>query len=74
MYKNEAIDNLAKSLKISLNRIAAVGNSCFDITMFEICGVGIAFNPDDECTIKYAKYSIKKKDLSLILKILKRYY
>lgn len=74
MNKNEAIDNLAKSLKISLKRIAAVGNSCFDIAMFEVCGIGIAFNPDDECTIKYAEYSIKKKDLSLILKVLKKYY
>ena len=74
MYKNEAINSLAKSLKICLKRIAAVGNSCFDISMFEVCGVGIAFNPNDECTKKYADYSIKKKDLSLILKILKKYY
>lgn len=73
MYKNEAIEKLAEYLNIPLNRIAAVGNSCFDITMFEICGVGIAFNPDDECTIKYANYTIKIKDLSLILKILEKY-
>jgi phosphoserine phosphatase len=74
MYKNEAIINLANSLEISLNRIAAVGNSCFDITMFEVCGISVAFNPDDECTKKYADYSIMKKDLTLILKILKKYY
>ena len=74
MYKNEAINDLSKTLKIPLKRIAAIGNSCFDITMFEVCGLSIAFNPDDKCTVKYADYSVKKKDLSLILKILKKYY
>jgi phosphoserine phosphatase len=72
--KNEAINNLVKYLKIPSKRTASVGNSCFDITMFEVCGIGIAFNPDDECTIKNADYTIKKKDLSLILKILEKYY
>ncbi len=74
IYKNEAIDNLAKSLKISQKRIAAIGNSCFDIPMFEACGIGIAFNPDDECIIKHADHIIKEKDLSLILKVLEKYY
>lgn len=74
MYKNEAIIKLAKILGIPLKRIAAVGNSCFDISMFEVCGVSIAFNPSDECTIKSANYKVMKKDLSLILKIFKGYY
>jgi phosphoserine phosphatase len=74
IYKNEAIDNLARSLEIAPKRIAAIGNSCFDIPMFEACGIGIAFNPDDECIIKHADYTVKKKDLSLILKVLEKYY
>jgi phosphoserine phosphatase len=73
VHKDEAITRLAKSLKIPLDRIAAVGNSCFDITMFEACGLGIAFNHDDECTKKYADYFVVEKDLTKIIPFLSKY-
>ncbi len=67
MYKDEAIRSLAKQNKISLGKIAAVGNSCFDIPMFETTGHRIAFNPDDNCVRKAADIIIENKDLTKII-------
>ncbi len=71
MYKDIVVKNLAKKHKIPLENIAAVGNSCFDIPMFEISGLGIAFNPEDDCTRKAADYVIEEKDLRKILPFIK---
>jgi phosphoserine phosphatase len=73
MYKDEAVMNLAEKSGIPVYNIAAVGNSCFDIAMFETCGLSIAFNPDDECTKNSADFVVLKKDLSLIVPFLKKY-
>ena len=73
MHKDKTVEQLAEQLKIPLNRIAAVGNSCFDIPMFEISGLGIAFNPEDDCTRKAADIIIEEKDLSKIIPIIETY-
>jgi phosphoserine phosphatase len=56
-----------------LEACAAVGNSCFDIPMLETCGLGIAFNPEDTCVVKYADVVIEGKDLSRLIPTLKLY-
>ncbi|KYK20142.1 hypothetical protein AYK21_01605 [Thermoplasmatales archaeon SG8-52-2] len=73
MYKDLAVKSFLKELKIPLNRVASVGNSCFDIPMLEITGLSIAFNPTDDCTIKAADFFFKEKDLSKILPVLESY-
>jgi phosphoserine phosphatase len=73
-YKEKSVKRLAKKLDIKNNRIATVGNSCYDIPMFAVSGVSIAFNPDDECVKKAADYIVEKKDLNLIIPILKKFY
>ena len=73
-YKEKSVKRLAKKLNIKNNRIATVGNSCYDIPMFAVSGIGIAFNPDDECVKKAANYVVEKKDLNLIIPILKKFY
>ena len=70
MYKDKKIIELSKKLSIPLEKIAAVGNSCFDIPMFEVSGIGIAFNPDDDCVREAADYIVEEKDLTKILPIL----
>lgn len=70
-YKDKYVKKLAKELDIPLEKCAAVGNSCFDIPMFETCGLGIAFNPDDDCVKKSADIVIEGKDLSRIIPTLK---
>ena len=67
MYKDKNVRDIAKKLDVSLEKCAAVGNSCFDIPMFETCGLGIAFNPDDDCVTKLADIVVEGKDLSKII-------
>lgn len=73
MYKELAVKTLAEQQNIPLERIASVGNSCLDIPMFEITGLGIAFNPDDDCTRKAADVIVEGKDLGKILPFLECY-
>jgi phosphoserine phosphatase len=73
MYKDEAVKRLAKQSKISHDKIAAVGNSCFDIPMFEICGMGIAFNPEDECVRTLADFVVEGKDLSKLIPVFEQF-
>jgi len=73
-FKEKSVKRLAKKLNIKNNRIATVGNSCYDIPMFAASGIGIAFNPDDECVKKAADYVVEKKDLNLITPILEKFF
>ena len=66
MYKDQAIKQISDKSSIPLENIASVGNSCFDIPMLQVSGLGIAFNPADECIKKYADIIIKEKDLGKI--------
>ena len=73
MYKDETIQRLAKNANIPLEHTAAVGNSCFDIPMFEVCGLGIAFNPEDDCVRDAADIVVEGKDLGKILPHIKKF-
>lgn len=73
MYKDESMEKLSEQSGIPLHRIAAVGNSCFDIPMFNTCGLGIAFNPEDDCVREAADIVIEGKDLRKILPIIESY-
>ena len=73
MYKDLAVKSLSEQKNIPLERIASVGNSCYDIPMFETSGLGIAFNPGDECTREAADIVVESKDLSKILPVLENY-
>ena len=71
LHKDQNVKALAEKLHLSLNACAAVGNSCFDIPMLEICGLGVAFNPEDACVVKCADVIIEEKDLSRLIPALK---
>ena len=77
-YHNISIERNGKKLKkflekkgfnVKLEKCAAVGNSCFDVPMFETCGVGIAFNPGDECVRKLADLIVEGKDLGKLIPV-----
>jgi phosphoserine phosphatase len=72
-HKDKNVKDLAQELHLSLDECAAVGNSCFDIPMLEVCGLGIAFNPEDACVIENADVVIEGKDLSKLIPIIKSY-
>ncbi len=71
MYKDEAIAKLSKKTGIPSGQFAAVGNSCFDIPMFEQSGLGIAFNPSDDCVRDAADFIVEGKNLIEIYSVIK---
>jgi phosphoserine phosphatase len=71
--KDQAVYGLIKSTNIALRNCAAVGNSCFDTPMFEITGLGIAFNPADDCVREVADIIIEEKNLELLIPIFRQY-
>ena len=73
IHKDKNVRNLAEKLKIPLENCAAIGNSCFDVPMFETTGLGIAFNPEDECVKKSADVIVEGKDLSKVISVLNPY-
>ncbi len=73
MHKDRNVKELAKTLHVPLDACAAVGNSCFDIPMLEVCGLGIAFNPEDACVIQSADVVVEGKDLSKLIPTFKSY-
>jgi len=72
-FKDETIQQISKKYSIPLNRITTIGNSCFDIPMFESSGLGIAFNPEDQCVCNYADFTIEKKDLKNVIPLINKY-
>jgi len=73
MHKDRTVKELAEKLGLSLEACAAVGNSCFDIPMLQICGLGIAFNPEDACVIDCADVVVQDKDLSKLIPTFETY-
>lgn len=73
MYKDRVIRKLSKQSNIPLENIVAVGNSCFDIPMFETCGLGVAFNPEDDCVREVADIILEGKDLSKLIPAIEPY-
>ncbi len=73
MYKDETIRRISKDHDFLLENIASIGNSCFDVPMFDVTGIGIAFNPADSCVKKYADFVVENKDLRDVYPYLERY-
>lgn len=66
-HKDKNVEQLRRKLGLPIEACAAVGNSCFDIPMFESCGLGIAFNPEDDCVRASADVIVEGKDLSKLI-------
>jgi len=73
IHKDRNVIKISNKLNIPLENIVAVGNSCFDIPMLETSGMGIAFNPEDDCIKKVADVVIEGKDLRKILPHILKY-
>ena len=74
MHKDKNVKDLVQQLHLSLDSCAAVGNSCFDIPMLEVCGLSIAFNPEDPCVVQCADVVVKDKDLSKLIPTFQTYF
>lgn len=71
--KEENVRSLSLATRIPLTECASVGNSCFDIPMFEVAGLGVAFDPEDVCVRTAADYVVVRKDLRDVLTVLRPY-
>ncbi|MCJ7516515.1 MAG: HAD-IB family phosphatase [Methanomassiliicoccales archaeon] len=67
MNKRAALDSVLKLWGIGRERTVCVGNSFVDVSMFEECGLKIAYNPIDDIVSKKADIVINAEDLRSIL-------
>ena len=65
--KAKVLNHLLKSLSIKSDNCAVVGDSIFDIPLFELAGFSIAFNSKDRRVKNIADISIESNDLRDIL-------
>ncbi len=68
--KRRALDSFLKEWKIERERTVCVGNSFVDASMFEGCGLKIAFNPIDDVIKKAADVIVDDEDLRSILPLI----
>lgn len=71
--KDTALMKLANSLNIPRKNIVSIGNSHYDVKMFQASGMGIAFNPSDTKVEKYADAVVKEKDLKKVVPIVLKF-
>lgn len=65
--KGRNLMDLSKKLNIPLSAFIAIGDTRFDLSMFRVVGLSIAFNPKDEIIEKNANIVIKSNTLLKIL-------
>lgn len=65
--KGVPVRRLQEELGISPEECVSVGNSTYDVSMFKACGLGIAFNPEDEGVIEGSDVTVAGKNLLDIL-------
>ena len=68
--KGEKLQEIADLFSFDTDDVASVGNSRYDVPMFEVSGLGVAFCPEDEDTRDSADEVIDEKNLARILQFL----
>ncbi len=69
--KVKIMQMFANKVGCELSEVAAIGDSMADAPMIDKAGIGIAFNVEHEELTKISDYTIKEKDLSKVIEILK---
>ncbi len=70
--KDKAVVKIANETGIPLQEFVAVGDTKYDATMFEVVGLGIAYNPRDPLTERIADIVVRgnlKKVVNAIFKV-----
>ncbi len=68
MDKGDSVSEVAARLDVPQGQVVSVGNSRYDVTMFDRSGMGIAFMPSDDHVRNNADAVVEEKDLRGILK------
>jgi phosphoserine phosphatase len=67
MEKGKTVTEAARTLGVDPDHIVSVGNSRYDVSMFEHSALGIAFCPEDDHVREKADVVIDEKDLRKVL-------
>jgi len=73
LYKDKIIFEISEKFEVELESIGSVGNSCFDIPMLRVSGLGVAFNPSDDCVRGFSDVVVEGKDLFDVFLVLEKY-
>jgi len=65
--KSGPLKRFQEAYGVSRERTVSIGNSYVDISMFEVSGLGIAFNPIDRLVEDRADHVVRSKDIRGIL-------
>ncbi len=65
--KGEAVIKMSDALGVPLADTASIGNSRYDVTMFEKTGTSIAFHPSDDYVRASARIVVEEGDLTTLL-------
>jgi len=70
MDKGDAVEETGNSIGVPKKDIVSVGNSQYDVSMFERSGFGIAFHPSDSKVREKADAVVEGNDLSDIVEVI----
>lgn len=73
LYKDKIIFDISKKFNVELESIGSVGNSCFDIPMLQVSGLGVSFNPSDDCIREFSDVVVEGKNLFDVFLVLEKY-
>ena len=65
--KGAALRSVQNEYGVEPEKCAAIGNSWVDVTMFDIAGLGMAFNPIDDQVVRAADVVVQSDDLRDVL-------
>ncbi|HSV41800.1 MAG TPA: HAD family phosphatase, partial [Methanomassiliicoccales archaeon] len=68
--KRDALSRFQRKYGVEKDRTASIGDSFIDISMFDLSGLGIAFNPIDDYVTERADHVIRERDLRMVLPLL----
>lgn len=68
--KDQKVEMLMEMFGFEKSDVVSVGNSRYDIPMFDASGLGVAFCPEDDDILKRADKVVHEKDLRKILDII----
>ncbi len=70
LFKDKVILDISEKFGVDLECIASVGNSCFDIPMLRVSGLGVAFNPSDDCVCEFSDVVVEGKNLLDVVSVI----
>ena len=72
--KDIILESLMKEIDVKKENVIVIGDSKYDVSMFKLAGLSIAFNPFDDIVKEKANIVVDSNDMKDLIHILKNYY